>query len=93
MASLTQFPGNTPLMKPPADSIWKVLARHLLRRLPFLRCTFGCRDAVVGVYWMNCGCAARNDQRFQPLCAQHLISAEPIDQMRCLIDIWPVEFD
>jgi len=66
------------------------LLTRLLRRLP-LRCSFGCKATVVGVYWFNAGCAARPKQRLQCLCVQHLINAEPIENMRCLIRIYPVE--
>lgn len=61
---------------------------NLLRKLD-LKCSFGCSHAV-GIYWMTKGCAARPKQRLQCLCAQHLISAEPIGNMNCLFEIWPV---
>jgi hypothetical protein len=61
-----------------------------LRRLR-LRCSFGCSDAVVGVYWFNEGCAARPKQRLQCLCAQHVVSAEPVGRMRCLAKLFELE--
>lgn len=64
------------------------LCRQLIRRCN-LRCSFGCSHAV-GIYWMSDGCAARPKQRLQCLCAQHLIEAEPIRAMYCLVEIWPV---
>jgi hypothetical protein len=63
---------------------------HLFRWIG-LRCSFGCQSTVVGIYWFNAGCAARPRQRLQCLCVQHLISAEPIDNMHCLVRIYPVE--
>ncbi len=66
------------------------LLARLLRRLR-LRCSFGCENTVVGVYWFDAGCAARPEQRLQCLCVQHLISAEPVNNMRCLIPVYPVE--
>ena len=55
-----------------------------------LRCGRGCGSVAVGVYWMNRGCAC-DARKVQRLCSQHVVSLEPIDSMKCLLKIWPLD--
>jgi|SRR5262245_15872168 len=48
-----------------------------------MKCRFGCKAPVVGIYWMERGCACHADQ-VQALCGQHAVSAEPLGEMRLI---------
>ena len=49
-------------------------------KLENLPCRFGCHEPAVGLFWLPRGCVCYPDQ-IQALCAQHAISAEPLESM------------
>lgn len=50
-----------------------------------MRCIFGCRNPVIGLYYLSRGCAVKADKK-QALCLQHYLSCEPIEGFRVVAE-------
>ena len=67
----------------------KTFWQWLKAQLP-LTCAFGCASPVVGIYWLDQGCACFPKRRLQCLCGQHLLRSNPHGEMRPLLKIHPM---